>query len=127
MLFGRKKPQVSRQASLATRPVRLVEPEVEPTDDGGAKLKVKVQPVRWARWAMSGKGLSKTFELDALGMFVWDSCDGKTSVQQIIRKLARQYHVSLREAEVSTIQFLQLLVKKGLVGMPVKEKKKGSE
>ena len=102
--------------------------ELEPSGDGGAKIKVQVRPAKWASWFMRASDtLTKTFELDELGILVWNSCDGKTSVQQIIRKLAKQYNLTLREAEVGTTQFLQMLAKKGLVGMAVEmkvEKKK---
>ena len=64
---------------------------------------------------------TKTFEFDSIGLFVWNLCDGKTSVQQIIRMLAREYRLNLREAEVPTLQFLQTLAKKGLIAMTVKE------
>jgi hypothetical protein len=124
MLFRRKKPQVTRHESLSAKPVQLVEPDIERTDDQGAKLKVQVRPAKWASFLMGkDRMLSKTFELDSLGMFVWESCDGKTTVQQIIRKLAKRHNLTQREAEVGTIQFLQMLVKKSLVGMVVPDKK----
>jgi hypothetical protein len=66
-------------------------------------------------------GATKTFEFDAIGVFVWNHCDGRTSVQQIIRKLAAEYRLNLREAEVPTVQFLQTLARKGLIGMRVKK------
>jgi hypothetical protein len=104
--------------------VHLVEATLEKTGEGG-KLKVPVRPARWTGWFFKmPEGATKTFELDALGLLVWESCDGKTSVQQIIRRLAKRYNLNLREAEVPTVKFLQMLVKKGLVGMPVKEEKK---
>lgn len=114
----------TRQESLAVKPVQLVKAEVEQTGGGGVRLKVKVQPARWARWLVSApRDMSKSFELDALGVLVWTSCDGRTSVQQIIRRLAKQYKLTEREAEVGTIQFLHLLVKKGLVGMAMQDRK----
>ena len=61
----------------------------------------------------------KTFELDELGKFVWDACDAKTSVRQIIRKLAKRYNLNDREAEVATVAFLKTLTSKGLIGMAV--------
>jgi hypothetical protein len=63
--------------------------------------------------------MKKTFELDELGKFVWDACDGKTAVRQIIRRLAERYNLNQREAEVATVAFLQTLTRKGLIGMAV--------
>jgi hypothetical protein len=124
MFWEKPKSMLSRQEALAVKPVRMVEPELKELPDGGAKMTVKIQPTRTGRWFFRlPMGSVKTFELDALGMLVWNSCDGKTSVQQIIRKLAREYNLNLREAEVPTVKFLQMLVKKGLIGMPLQGKK----
>lgn len=124
LFFGKKKSTVSRTRSLGAKPVQLVNATVKPGDDGGAKVTIPLRPVKWTRWFFRmPAGASKTFELDALGMLVWTSCDGKTTVQQIIRKLSKKYGLSLREAEVPTVRFLQMLVKKGLIGMDVKAKK----
>jgi predicted transcriptional regulator len=68
-------------------------------------------------------GSTKKFELDSIGVLVWNLCDGKTSVQQIIRKLAKKYNLNLRESEVACRTFLQMLVKKGLIVMSVPEAK----
>ncbi len=122
--FGEKKKTVSRGEALAARPVHLVKGELVPTADGGAKLKVPLKPGRLtgAIFRMP-EGTTKTFELDALGLFVWNHCDGSNSVQQIIRKMAREHRLTMREVEVATIQFLQMLIKKGLVGMSVEKTK----
>jgi hypothetical protein len=109
---------MTRQQALAARPVRLVEGPVAGTGDGGGRLSVPLRPKAWAKWLLRfPAGATKTFELDPLGLLVWESCDGKTSVLQIVRKLERRYHFSSREAEVSTVAFLRTLIKKGLIGM----------
>lgn len=116
-----KKQRLTPQQALSVKPIHMVDATIEKTDNG-ATLKIPIQPARWTGWFFRmPAGSTKSFELDALGLLVWESCDGKTSVQQIIRRLAKQYRLNLREAEVPTIKFLQMLVKKGLVGMPVKK------
>jgi Coenzyme PQQ synthesis protein D (PqqD) len=121
MLFRKKKrPALTAQQSLAARPVRLIEGRLTAAPDGGGKLQVPLHPRRFAGWLVRvPDGATKTFELDALGMLVWNSCDGNTSVQQIIRKLAKRYNLSLREAQVPTLAFLQTLARKGLIGLTV--------
>jgi hypothetical protein len=112
------------------KPIHVVSPKIERRDDGGANLTIPIKQRGVATWLFRlPEGASKTFELDQMGMLVWDNIDGKTSVQQLIRKLAKRYQVSLREAEVSTLTFLNMLTRKGLVGMQVPEKpaKKKSE
>jgi hypothetical protein len=122
----RRRSKITREDALSARPIRLPDADIDPiAGGGGGRLTVKLQPPRWSRWfAGNGHGATKTFEFDAIGVFVWDCCDGRTSVQQIIRKLAERYKLNLREAEVSSLQFMQTLVRKGLIGMKLSEKQK---
>ena len=122
-LFTPKKDDtISAQQALAARPMRLVDADVEEANDGGARLKVRLRHSGVGRWLLRmPEGSTKTFELDPMGLLVWNSCDGKTSVQQIIRKLAKQYNLNLREAEVPTKVFLRTLTRKGLIGISVKK------
>ena len=117
--FGRsKKPVVSREDALDARPLRAPGITLKETQDGGARLTIPLKSSGRFGWLLRlPKDATKTFELDAIGLFVWQHCDGKTSVQQIIRKLARQYNRGLRQAEVPTVQFLNMLSRKGLIGM----------
>jgi len=128
MLFPKRPPRLTKQEALRVKPMRLVKATLTRKDDGGASLKVPLPPGRRVAWFFKiPDGMIKTFELDALGLLVWESCDGKTTVQQVIRKLAKRYQFSLREAEVSTLSFLTTLVKKGLIGMPVRDSKSKEE
>jgi Coenzyme PQQ synthesis protein D (PqqD) len=124
--FGSKKTSsISKQQALSARPVQLVKCELTETPDGGAKLQIPLKQTTWSNWLFRlPQGAMKTFELDSLGLYVWRSCDGKTSVQQIIRRLAKEHGLTLREVEVATVRFLEVLVKKGLVGMTVADPKK---
>ncbi len=115
-----REPQLTRQQQLSARPVRLVAGTMADGDGGGGRLTVPLRQRRWAGWLLRlPAGATKTFELDPLGRFVWDRCDGSATVQQIARKLAKQYGVSDREAQVSTEAFLATLTRKGLVGAAV--------
>jgi hypothetical protein len=125
-MFSASRSKLTPQQALALKPVRLVQATMTQRPDGGAELKIPLRPIRWARWFYRlPPGATKTFELDALGLLVWNACDGHTSVQQIIRKLAKRYNLALREAQAPTLGFLQTLIKKGLVGMPVEKHKEG--
>ena len=114
-----RRPQLNPRAALAAKPFHLVAQSIlSQRPDGGANLSVPLRPVRWARWLLRYSAAStKTFELDAIGLLVWNSCDGHNSVQQIIRKVAKRYNLGLREAQAPTVSFLRTLVKKGLIGM----------
>jgi hypothetical protein len=116
-MFARPaQPRMTRQQQLASKPLRLVD---TPITDG--RLTVKIEQKKWSRWLLRlPKNATKTFEFDALGQLVWSACDGKTTVQQIARRLARTHNVTEREAQVATEKFLVMLAKKGLIGAAVK-------
>lgn len=125
MFFGRKKPKLTTAQALAAKPIKLVEAEMAVDEAGAGKLKVPLKNPRFlGRIFRMPEGATKTFEFDAIGVFVWESIDGRTTVQQLIRKLARKYGLSEREAAVSTNLFLQMLGKKSLIGWNVPGKKK---
>jgi len=124
MWIGRKKPRYTKAQALSARPVRVVEAALVTSDTGVRKISIPINTRGWAGFVFRmPQGATKTFELDDLGVLVWESCDGKTSVQQIIRKLSKQYNLNLREAEVPTLKFLETLVRRGLVGMSVPQAK----
>jgi hypothetical protein len=120
--FRPKKPAFSRAQQLSARPVRLVAAELVPTDGGGAKITVTLKPRRVHRILLRfPENATKTFELDAVGVFVWGLCDGKSSVQSVITRVSRHLRISPREAEVATMAFMQMLMKKGLLGLEVRK------
>jgi hypothetical protein len=122
MFFRRKKPQVTAEQALESRPVRLVDAQMQPLADEGGMLKVQVRQPKWGRVIFRlPENATKSFEFDAIGVFVWDNIDGKTSVEQIIKRLAKRYDLNLREAQVPTVKFLEMLIKKGLVGVPMEK------
>ena len=118
-----KKPTLSNDEALAARPIRLTGELTEKPDGQGGRLTVPLAPPKRMKWLFKlPPGASKTFELDAIGVLVWNTLDGKTSVEQIIKRVAKQYNLNLREAQVPTLQFLQTLMKKGLVGVPAEKR-----
>lgn len=123
MIF-RRRPKLTKADVLAARPLRLSDAPPEPAGEGKWRIKVPIKPGRIAGFLLRVSAeTTKTFELDALGLLVWENCDGKTPVRQLIRKLAARYNLNEREAEVATVQFLYTLAKKGLVGMAMGEGK----
>src|SRR5437867_1830505 len=115
--------RITRVEALWAKPKRLVDVTPRQKPDGGASLKIPLPRPRWANWLVRiPDGATKTFELDAVGLFVWNRCDGKTTVRHIIKSLAKEFDLNLRAAEVPTVQFLQTLVKRGLVGIDVHSK-----
>lgn len=125
-MFSRKPkpPPITREDSLAMRPLRMTDVAMDVDAAGNGKLRVPMRPTRIATF-LGAKipSREKTFEFDAVGVYLWDQLDGKTSVEQLIRRIGRQYNLELRQAEASTVAFLKTLMQKGLVGMTGDEKK----
>src|SRR4051812_11611913 len=121
-MFTRKAPssKVTRESSLAMRPLKLVDAEMDIDAAGNGKLRVPLAPPRFAKWlAPKFEGRLKTYEFDAVGVFVWHAIDGKTSVERLIRRVASEYKLDLRQSEAATTAFLKTLMQRGLIGMPV--------
>ena len=70
----------------------------------------------------------KRVVLDPIGSDVWRLCDGHTTVDAMARRIAKQYQVGPRQAELSLQQFFKDLVRRGYVGFvtPVGAEKAGS-
>src|SRR4051812_46776230 len=119
-LFRPAKPKLTRAQMLAARPLRMVEGTLTPTSNGGARLTVPLKPAGIAKVLLRSRdGLTKTFELDAVGLFVWHACDGTLSFEDLVRKVANHLKISHRESEVATGTFIQTLARKGLLGLEV--------
>ncbi len=62
-------------------------------------------------------------ELDEVGGFVWELCDGNHTVETIVQKTGKEYKMNRREAEVSVTMFLQMLHEKNYIGFYKKVRK----
>jgi len=117
-----KKPQFSREASFAARPVR--NPLIEWDEESSSDDLVLTVPRRRNRgtnavaWALGVPG-ERRVQLDELGSFVWRRCDGANTVRDLIDALTVQYKLSQREATVSLTTYLQTLGKRNLVAFAV--------
>ena len=123
MLSLRSHRPTSPAQQLSARPVRLAMGEMSAVREGAWRLTVPLRTARWAVWLLRlPPEANKTFEFDDLGHFVWSACNGKTSVKQVIRRLARRYDLGERQAEVSTLKFLRMLASRGLIAVEVDRK-----
>jgi len=79
-----------------------------------------------------GKGLPKLFSipkekkvvLDKIGTSVWDMCDGKHTVEQIVQELCNKYKMMRQEAEISLSKYLQQLTERRFIGLLITKTKK---
>jgi len=50
-----------------------------------------------------------------MGLYVWDLCNGETTLLDVIEKFAKKYRLSVRESEVAAVKFLEMLVTRRLM------------
>jgi hypothetical protein len=109
---------LTREDILGATPLRASGVVVERREGGGAHVKIPVS----GRWPFRmPAGAVKTFELDEMGLWVWDACDGKKTLLEVITKFAENYKLSVREAEVATTKFLQTLGSRRLMRLEPKK------
>ena len=123
-MFGKRQPKLTREQSLASVPVRNAAIREECREDGTLLLRVPIR--RTGVWKALGRVLNvpeadRRVELDELGTFVWELCDGKTDVRAIIERFSRRFKLNRKEAEVSMVAYLRTLARRRLVGIMVAE------
>jgi hypothetical protein len=118
------KPTLKREDFLAARPQRAAGAILERRDDGSALVKIAVS----FRWPLrAARDSWKTFELDEMGLWVWNACNGAATLLQIINALAKQYGLTVRESEMATTKFMEMLAARRLITVktePVKSDKR---
>lgn len=103
---------------LASRPTRNDSLRWENNDAGEVQVFIERQDT----WRV--KLLSRVFyipkerkiTLDEVGSEVWQMCNGRNSVGDMIEELADKYQLNRKEAEVSLLQYLKTLGQKRFVG-----------
>lgn len=111
-----------RRTALTARPeaVRVARREMQV--DGRLLITVERASPGWLRLLGGRERVEHTMRLDALGIEVYEACDGKRPVADIVRDFARRHRISEAEAEISVTAFLKTLVAKGLIVMALDRK-----
>jgi hypothetical protein len=121
-MLGRRKKTMrdpgARQAALRGRPIQL--PPVRREEKNG-KLYVTVRFKRpgWQRILGAVETCERTFGLDAYGRRVYERCDGKRTVEEIVGSFADVTRISLPEAEMAVTRFMKTLMSKGLIAVEI--------
>jgi len=124
MRFRRRSrtPELTRETSLKSMPVRNPDLKVKREQNGAVTLHVPFRPPRWARFLsklLRMEDAERRISLDEIGTFVWDMCDGETTVRAMIARFTDKHKLNRKEAEVSMVEYLRTLAKKGLIGIIV--------
>lgn len=123
---------VEGKKGMAPDAVRKARPTRNPVvtwieaPDGSAQLTAPLAATGKGFWAAmarkAGKPDEKTFELEPVGAFVWNLCDGKHSFETIARKLQGRFKMNRLEAETALLAFLQMLGRKRLITLSVNQR-----
>ncbi len=111
-------PPADREAVFRLRPVRNSAITWTTNDTGEAILSVPRRQDRVGKIVGAWFKVPNTrgVELDEVGTFVWNLCDGDNTVESIVKKTSHQYRMNRREVEVSVTTFLQMLAERRFVG-----------
>merc|ERR1712202_52245 len=120
--FGLKKPKVPDRGELMkTLPLRnqLVKWEVD--EKGEVSLTIPQDHKMWLRvlaklFSLPGK---RVIVLDDVGSYMWQLCDGQNSLRRISKQLSDKYNLTAKEAEMSLVEYLRALGKRGIIGFAV--------
>jgi hypothetical protein len=116
-VIGRQ-PMSSKQMAK-TRPVQNGAVSVSKANSGAIQLVAPLQQQgrgfasAVAKWMQAPD--TKTFELDEVGAFVWELCDGKHTFEGISKELCRRYKMNRVEADASLAAYLQTLGQRRLI------------
>lgn len=115
-LFAR--PALDPARLRRAKPIRHPGAELEAREDGLVLVRV---PVAKSRWPWAKGATHRTFELEAIGAFVWGLCDGERTVEGITHALREQFKLNRVEAEAALVAFLQTLSRRGLITLMMPE------
>jgi len=61
----------------------------------------------------------RSIYLDSIGADLWEWCDGKRDVEQVIELFARKHNLTFHEGRVSVTTYLKDLVKRGILAVAI--------
>jgi len=102
--------------SLLATPVKNAAIRFERLGDDGVMISVQrkkprylIPPISW----LIKINMTRRIQLDRLGLFIWESCDGEHDVESIVDAFARRYRLTFHEARVSVTSYIKDLVQRG--------------
>lgn len=121
-IAGTSAPAATWRRMLEAIPVRnRAARELNRTPDGGAVLAIPTKPKRWyaippVRWVVRVPE-HRELHLDPVGTALWDRCDGKHTVEDLVDFFAVQNSLTFHESRVSVTTYLRSLLQRGAIAM----------
>lgn len=111
--------QVQPEHVRRSKPQRNPDVLQEPAEDGGILLTAPLLQQGSGFAGMMAKWMrapdTKRFELEAVGAFVWNLCDGKHTFEGISNRLREEFKMNRIEADAALLAFLQMLGQRRLI------------
>ena len=117
----KKRPQIERDSVMQSIPLRNTVITWEMDNKDEVSLVVPQKDKLWVKMASKIFMIpnKRVVVLDDVGSFVWTLCDGKNSIEHIVKRLSNKYSLTRKEAEVSLLTYMRQLGKRGFVGFAV--------
>jgi len=125
-MLRRRRPRLTPEEVLRSRPVRNDSLSTEELEDGG----LRVHTQRREDWWVKLLGIvfpiprERRLELDVVGRQVWELCDGEHTLREMISIFQERHKLTRAEAEWSLRNYLKDLGRRGLVGFAVEKLEK---
>lgn len=120
-------PKLTHEQLRKARPERNPLVECQTLDDGGLVLTAPLELqgrgiLAWIAKRMNTPN-TKSFELEPVGAFVWELCDGGHTCDMIAKRLRERYKMNRLEADAALTAFLQMLGQRRLISLKMGKKK----
>ncbi len=115
--------RVKREQWLRSKPLRTIE-DYEVDDNGNIVLIVEVEEKGVLAkilklFSIVPPPKYKKIVLDRIGSKVWLLCDGKHTIDDIVRVVMKETGLSRRNVEIAVYNYINQLVMKGLVQLQI--------
>ena len=123
-------PESRRQRLRSLRSMVSVDPEItsEVNAEGCMVVTYQYQRPAGLRFLRTAGGMAggeetkdRTVELDLIGSLIWQQCDGRVRVCDLVESVRKRFQISYREAELSVTQFVKDLGSRGLLRLVMPE------
>ena len=113
----KKRPDIDRSKVLKAFPLRNQLITWELDDKGEASLVIPQKDKFLVKLTSKLFMLpnKRVVVLDSIGAHVWEMCDGKHTISQIIKALQKKHQLTRKEAETSLFTFIQQLGKRNFI------------
>jgi hypothetical protein len=120
----RRRPRVTPEQVLGSRPVRNENLSVEEMEGGGLRIAARRREDWWIRLLNVVLPIprERRIELDVVGRQVWELCDGEHTLRDMIEVFQERHKLTRMEAEWSLRNYLKDLGKRHLVGFVVEKR-----